>query len=520
MVRAAQLCLTFGIVIAAGGIAPAETYYVGPTGGSDGNSGSLAAPWQTVTHALKAVSPGDTVNLLPGDYGSVDFCPWGVSLGTSWAAPITFQSDPGSPPYSARFTDIKLSQSYDLYFRLIGFKFAAPNVSTCVYGRYASHVQILDFVIYGNEGATAGPTLYAIWFRDADDILVEGCEIYHTRAVGLEFGGCTNAVARGNWVHDVTGSALRSGGGANLLFEYNRIEDQRPEWEPGVHGSGLSMHSSNTTVRGNIVRNFGNTRPIRWYQDVAGDYGYSNLLIDSNLTYDNYAWAPEFIDMGSDCIFRNNTFIGGAKIKFARLVDGSGLHIYNNVVTGDLVVDNFGTSAELNAQTRAVATAKWPNVHEGNNIVEGLVASGGGYKLYSGQFQPGDGNLILRNDSGVYKSGYDGSFFDVGSFFASDTGAYPYQLVPASAAVDFADGARAASIDLLEIPRGPTPDAGAYEFTAPGDIDGDGDVDLDDFVILKKNFAALDATRAQGDLDGDRDVDLDDFVILKKNFGS
>jgi len=53
----------------------------------------------------------------------------------------------------------------------------------------------------------------------------------------------------------------------------------------------------------------------------------------------------------------------------------------------------------------------------------------------------------------------------------------------------------------------------------PGDADGDGDVDLDDFAILKQNFGRLDATVDEGDFDGDGDVDLDDFAILKQNFG-
>jgi len=54
-----------------------------------------------------------------------------------------------------------------------------------------------------------------------------------------------------------------------------------------------------------------------------------------------------------------------------------------------------------------------------------------------------------------------------------------------------------------------------------GDCDGDGDVDLDDFMILKQNFGRTNVTggAAEGDLDGDGDVDLDDFAILKQNFG-
>lgn len=50
------------------------------------------------------------------------------------------------------------------------------------------------------------------------------------------------------------------------------------------------------------------------------------------------------------------------------------------------------------------------------------------------------------------------------------------------------------------------------------DFDGDGDVDLDDFVILKNNFGLT--PPADGDADGDGDVDLDDFVILKNEFGT
>jgi len=64
--------------------------------------------------------------------------------------------------------------------------------------------------------------------------------------------------------------------------------------------------------------------------------------------------------------------------------------------------------------------------------------------------------------------------------------------------------------DITWTPAGPTLQA---------DFDDDGDVDLDDFVVLKSNFGTG-TTHAQGDADLDGDVDLDDFVILKQEFGS
>lgn len=52
----------------------------------------------------------------------------------------------------------------------------------------------------------------------------------------------------------------------------------------------------------------------------------------------------------------------------------------------------------------------------------------------------------------------------------------------------------------------------------PGDVDGDGDTDLDDYVIIKTNFfLASGATRGQGDLNGDGRVGLADFALWKNS---
>ena len=56
-------------------------------------------------------------------------------------------------------------------------------------------------------------------------------------------------------------------------------------------------------------------------------------------------------------------------------------------------------------------------------------------------------------------------------------------------------------------------------FALAGDVDGDGEVQFSDFVILANNFGHTDAAWEDGDLNGDQAVDFDDFVILSDNFG-
>lgn len=54
----------------------------------------------------------------------------------------------------------------------------------------------------------------------------------------------------------------------------------------------------------------------------------------------------------------------------------------------------------------------------------------------------------------------------------------------------------------------------------PGDLDGDGDIDLSDLSQLLANFGSTDATYEQGDIDGDGDVDLSDLALLLAVFNT
>jgi hypothetical protein len=53
----------------------------------------------------------------------------------------------------------------------------------------------------------------------------------------------------------------------------------------------------------------------------------------------------------------------------------------------------------------------------------------------------------------------------------------------------------------------------------PGDANGDGTVNLSDFLVLRRNFGQS-VGFAGGDFNGDGTVNLSDFLILRRNFGS
>ena len=51
----------------------------------------------------------------------------------------------------------------------------------------------------------------------------------------------------------------------------------------------------------------------------------------------------------------------------------------------------------------------------------------------------------------------------------------------------------------------------------PGDVDGDGDVDLVDYGFIRDNFRLSPATKEQGDITGANIVDLNDFLLWRSN---
>ena len=56
--------------------------------------------------------------------------------------------------------------------------------------------------------------------------------------------------------------------------------------------------------------------------------------------------------------------------------------------------------------------------------------------------------------------------------------------------------------------------------TVPGDLDGDGDVDFSDFLVLSHNFGEQKVPYIHGDIDLSGSIEFTDFLILSAGFGT
>ncbi|MBE0534933.1 MAG: right-handed parallel beta-helix repeat-containing protein [Phycisphaerae bacterium] len=480
------LCAVSGVMAAWTPAASAATYYVNPSTGNDSSSGSSSSPWKTINKAKSTVSAGDIVNLMPGSYGSVAFTS-SDKRGTS-SSYITYRNNPGSAAHSARFSRIFFSGSTSFYTTIEGVDVentGSNDAAIKVEG--GQHVRIINCKAHGRSGG-AGPTWANIYIKSGRNVLVENCEVYYSgkSAHGIQMETSDTVTVRGCHVHDIISSGIRTSDGQNYVLEYNIVHDQRADWNPSVHGSGFSIHSHNTVIRGNIIYNYGNTRPIRFYQSWAGANGYQNMLVENNLVYvmpdfPGVQWWTEFIDVGPNNVIRNNTFVGDVTITFASNADGSGLSIYNNVVTGRLQLES---------------TSKWPRIKHGGNVLGQLASSGCGWVCYYDNFSSSGSNRI--------------GTINVNTFFRSRaahypySNGYPYQLASGASAIDYAVDSQAPSTDLLKRSRVGRADAGCYEYG--GTSGGGGSTPVNTPPVAN---AGADQTIVDMDGDGSERVTLD-----------
>ncbi len=421
------------------------------------------------------------------------------------------------------------------------------NVSRYNYAFYVNeqdHVYFLNLTFrhYGQ-----GSWAKAIYFNNANDNLVQGCTFaINDLGIGIKRVSHRNVIQDSefydtifDWPWDAfyAGISLSSGGirfydpatGRGNVIRRNTFHDYFDGF--GACPLGTAALTNETDVYENLVYRAGD-------DGMETDGRCSNVRIWNNTFHDvlmGISLAPTYT--GPTYAIRNliyRTGVGnndytGSPFKFNSGYAKSGpMYLFHN--TADAVLPG-------NNGLYIKAPGTWDLIYARNNIWAGTDYAINNYNTSQPVDLDYDDLYTTNPEEFVYwGTGPDRHMHDLVTF-QSLTGQEPHGLDVAPGFADAASGDYTLdpSSDLIDagvvIPgindRGPqayqglAPDIGAFEAptcTLEGDVDGDGDVDIEDVMAVAADWHNPDFDPAH-DLDDDGDVDIVDIMMVAVHWG-
>jgi hypothetical protein len=319
--RSVQFCIFWALVLFASISLVAQTgttYYVSTTG-SDGNPGTLAAPWLTIQHAATTATAGATVYVMGGVYNQI------VSFPNSGTAtePITFASYPGQTAVIDG-TGLAISGTQGLitisgarsYITVSGFEIrnlSTTKTSVVPCGVWitgsGTGVQIQNNLIHNivspGKGNGCGLFAYGTSQTPISGLIVNGNELYDLQTGESESmtfnGNVTNFQITNNLVHD----------NYNIGIDIIGYEKTGPT---GYDQAMLGVVSGNTVYNISGIVNSGETDEydadglycdgcayITWEKNVVfqTDYGIETTSENQLCGTNGTDWASGTIGVGT-----------------------------------------------------------------------------------------------------------------------------------------------------------------------------------------------------------------------------
>lgn len=288
MTKIPKLCLLVAcLAIWANG----ATYYVSKTG-NDASSGTLSAPFRTISFAYSKLVPGDTLIVRPGVYS--EYKPnYGIHLDRSGTsdAPILLKSE---TPGGAIIDLLNKSDSNHglyitgSYISIEGFKIRNAYLGGATI--YGSHIQLLGNEIYnnGNVGDPASAYGQDGIFSDQNTTgnLYSGNYIHHNGRISINTNLDHGLYLCGNNETIV-----------NNIITYNA--------SMGIQIAGYDT-VKNLKIYNNVVAFNGRTGGTLW-KTVSG------VEIKNNIFYKNARYGFDaYYSSGPGVVFSDNIFYGNA----------------------------------------------------------------------------------------------------------------------------------------------------------------------------------------------------------------
>lgn len=311
--------------------------------------------------------------------------------------------------------------------------------------------------------------------------------------------------------------------GGTITLENSIVIANTGNWGGGVAAGGVTS-VTHSTITGNIA------------ETGAGFHISGNLYMENTLVGANVATGVG-----------GGTYVSGtASIDSSTFANNEGANGAGATVNGSLWMQNSTISAnDGHGVWEHGGTVALTHCTISDNVAGGVVTfrddRGGTVAINNSILANNIAGDCLEDVDGVIDLGFniieDGSCISHPTSMSGDPMLGPladnggptptHALLPGSIAIDAGDCAGGTVTEDqrgVSRPRGAACDIGAFEFL-PGDVDGDGDVDLTDFALFGQCYTGPNVPPNPGcppgvnaDLDGDNDVDLTDFKIFGQNF--
>jgi hypothetical protein len=437
--------------------AATTTYYVSPSG-SDAASGSINAPWKTLTFAAGRLAAGDVLYLRGGVYPEkVKF----RSSGTA-AAPIRISAYPGErpvidgnnytlPPPTSRYSQlVTFSGSY---VQADGLEVRNSLWAGVVVS--GSHVTLSNVVSHDNMeagiltwGSTRAVVQDSVAYNNAKSneggVHKYGRTSYST---GISAGkGSDGTVLRRNTSYHNWGEGLSTYNATDTLMDRNTVYDNSKQ----VYISD----TTGTTARRNLV-----------YCTPDNPYRLSTTVTQHGINLQDEDQLPA----SSDIQIVNN-LVAGCVTNFKWYPFSTKSAMRNVLVAHNTFVDATGTTSDASFTIAAPRGISHANTRVANNVI----VQGGSKAI--GSFASPTGGIAFTNNvwSKSPPSSMKGTRSVVGDPRLARsgrlapgtlTGSY-FELTPGSPAIDMATDLSQVAGDYDGTPRplGAAPDAGGHEY--------------------------------------------------------
>ena len=286
--------------------------YVSPSG-SDSNTGSISAPFRTITKAASVAKPSTTVHVAPGTYGNTTNSKSGTASGrlrfvsdTKWGAKIIGTG-----------TEAHFTNNGD-YIDIVGFDISGSGrLGVVNYGSFTSiegnHVH--DLKISGGCTGSGGAGIVDADYTATDADIIGN--VVHD--IGVP-GAC-------NGVQGVYHSNLRGKIQNNIVYRVSA-------WGIHMWHAANNVVITNNTVFANGTRAMGGGIEVG-SGDSPGGIVLANTTIANNVVYNNPgASITQYCYAGVSCI-------GAGNVVANNLVygNGSGISLKTGSATGTLAAD-------------------------------------------------------------------------------------------------------------------------------------------------------------------------------------